>query len=131
MAKASLEFNRRAVRTPSDGLSEEALVGADISTHAEYRPITARLADDGDAMQRAFFVSMKHKEQWLMEKAFCSTLSRPDPYPQCSRQDLIDSLVEDYRVFSIASGRHSAVELIRGLETAAIQQASDVTGQAR
>ena len=56
---------------------------------------------------------MRMKEASLAYKAFAAALGQPEPYPQNSREALIESLAEDYQFFGVASGRHHTEQLVR------------------
>lgn len=121
MADSAPRLNRLAITTPSDSLSLKTIEQTDITSHPGYDGAMKRLPQD-ERIPNAFYLAMKTKEEWLMEKAFAQAIGVEEPYPQATRQDIVNALVEDYRVFRITEGRHTAEELIRELESAATLQ---------
>lgn len=121
MADSAPRLNRLAITTPSDSLSLKTIEQTDVTSHPDYDGVMKRLPQD-ERIPNAFYLAMKTKEEWLMEKAFAQAIGAEEPYPQATRQEIIDALVEDYRVFQIAEGVHTAEELIRELESAATLQ---------
>lgn len=114
--------NRRAITTPGDTLRPEAIAGIDVTGHAEYTGMITRLKQD-DRIPQSFYMAMQTKENWLIEKAFAKAIGAEEPYPQTTREKLIASLAEDYRVFGLAAGPNSAENLLQGVEAAAAHQA--------
>lgn len=115
-------LNRRAITTPSDSLSPEAITRTDVTGHADYSGLITKLKQN-ERIPQSFYLAMKTKEDWLIEKAFAKASGREEPCPQTTRGQLIESLTEDYRVFGLAAGPESAEVLLRGIEAAAARQA--------
>lgn len=122
-------LNRRAITTPSDSLSPEAVARTDVTGHADYVGVITKLKQN-ERIPQSFYLAMKTKEDWLIEKAFARVSGREEPYPQTTRDQLIVSLTEDYRVFGLAAGPESAEILLQGMETAAARQAMQQRGGA-
>jgi len=119
--------NRRAITTPGDSLRPEAIARTDVTGHAEYTGLVARLKQD-ERIPQSFYLAMKTKEDWLIEKAFAKAIGAEEPYPQTTRDQLVASLTEDYRVFGLAAGPESAEILLQGIEAAAARQAVQQRG---
>jgi len=121
MTDPAPRLNRLGIVAPSDRLTHETIGQTDVTSHADYDSVMQRLPQD-ERIPNSFYLAMKTKEQWLIEKAFAKAIGAEEPYPQTTRQEIIDALIEDYRVFLITEGVHTAEELIRELESAATQQ---------
>jgi hypothetical protein len=114
------------ISVPGAKLSEEARCAVDPHDHASMQGSMPELPQD--LLQGALYVSMRMKEAWLVDKAFQSVIGTPDPCPQHTREELIDSLTEDYRFFGLASGRVHTEQLVRDFEAETIAQAKTHLG---
>lgn len=119
--------NRRAITTPSDSLNQNAVVRTDVTSHADYAGLVTKLKQN-ERIPQSFYLAMKTKEDWLIEKAFARASGHEEPYPQTTRDQLAASLTEDYRVFGLAAGPESAKILLQGIEAAAARQAMQQRG---
>lgn len=117
--------DRFVIQTPGDSLTGEAFQSIDpeSATH----PLLAMLGGQGgeaaENVRSALVSSLLTKEGWLIEKAFSAASQMADPYPQCSRESLADSICSDYVLFGLAAGDHHARELVKRIESAAAAQA--------
>lgn len=121
MSEPTPRLQRLAIVAPSDRITPEEVSQRDVSSHADYDGLMRRRPQD-ERIPQAFYLAMKTKEDRLIEKAFASAIGAEDPFPQSSRQELVEALVEDYRVFQLADGVHTAEELIRDVEASARKQ---------
>ncbi len=139
---------------PSDRLTHDEIAQADISSHPDYlalekarlrsvevrgafqfdKPLDERNIPPLDKQNIAehLYLSMKLHERWLADKAKARVNGAEDSIPEKSREEITKLLAEDYRVFGIAQGAHSAKQLIREYESAVEDKArKDIGGQTR
>lgn len=71
---------------------------------------------------------MLTREEHLVQKAFDKALGQPEPYPQESRDSLVELLADDYFLVGLSRGEHHTEQLISAFEHAAVMQAREQTG---
>jgi hypothetical protein len=91
------------------------------------------LQDDPDFFKDEFgsveVSGILRSERILAQRAFASALGRPDPYlEEPSRQEMIESLAESYKLFGLASGQQHTNQLVRAFENEAVDLAKKNTG---
>lgn len=126
-------LNRYAIQTPGDSLKGEAIQSVDPASAAH--PLLAKLGRQGGAaaenVRSALVAALLTKEGWLIEKAYCAAKQAADPYPECSRDSLVESICSDYVLFGLAAGERHARELVKSVEAAAVAQAQGPSSPSR
>lgn len=120
------QCNTGAIRFPSDTITLGRL------RHSEPHYFSMHALEDGAVVDCDGF-SIVRREIRLAEKAFAEVLGLPDPYPNEAqdRSALIDELDAAYREYGLSAGRRSSLELIHGIEAAAVAQARQFGGPGR
>jgi len=121
--------NLLRINPPGAGLSEEARLAGNPDDHPSTKDWAQNFSRE--LLLGSIYVSMRIKEAQLIDKAFQSALGKPDPHPQNSRDELIESLVDDYKFFGLASGRQHTAQLVRDFEATATAQAKAQLGPGR
>jgi len=78
---------------------------------------------------RAEILATLHIELTLAEQSFARALGRADPYPEDSRQELLQMLNRDYRRYGLSTGLQQTRELVREFEAVAARQANAHLGR--
>ena len=105
---------------PGMTLSLDAIEAVDPRKH----PAFSKLGEDLnlDAARTAIRISMQTRERHLAQKAFDKVLGRSEPYPQESRESLVENLSDDYALFGLSSGKNLTEQIVRAFEDAAAAQ---------
>lgn len=124
------KFDRHSIQTPGDSLKSVGIRNIDVARSGSriLQHLAERDATAAEIARMALATALLTKEGWLLEKAFHAALGSADPYPQCSREELVDSICSDYVLFGLASGRRHARELVKTVEKAAAYQAKGSQG---
>ncbi|HVX12073.1 MAG TPA: hypothetical protein VHC22_12905 [Pirellulales bacterium] len=128
MAKGAPAAQLRGLPVPSGQLTQELIDAVDPRQHPEWERYSQIRPDD---VRGAVVLAMQMKERTLALKAFDAVLGRPERYVQSSREELITSLADDYRLFGLSTGRSHTEELVRVIERLAERQAREHLGKER
>jgi len=129
MAEDNPRPNRLKLPIPSDQVAQEAVSRVDPWSHPAYAAGYKNFSQED--LAGSIYIAMRSKETELIEKTFATALGRGDPHPDHTRESLVESLVADYQLFGVSSGRQHTDQLLRDLEQAVRAQALNKSGRNR
>jgi hypothetical protein len=99
-----------------------------LGTIRRHEPDMFTMDGIGGATSNVQAIATLFHEEILAEKTFAVAIGRIDPHPDMPRPFLVRLLDGAYRAYGISSGPKQSVELVRGIERQASEQARAMKG---
>lgn len=125
-----MSSNRIGIDVPSGKIQREQIFDRNLGEHPQHRGINAT-GSNQRALLSGHYVAMVMLEDHLAYGAYYQELGIASPFPIVNRPDAIAQLNEEYVFFGISAGINQTELLIRDIEKAAKDKASEVAGPTR